>query len=218
MKTRILLLLSLLLVSSHLLAEDVFVQDFRTRASITLNYKPIKEITLNWTEEARFKDNSSQFDRLYSGLGIAYKPHKNISLGAIYEFQVIQKSEDHFQLRHRAKFYLQPSVSFSRFNLSLREMGQMTYSNSPAWELRSRLKLNYSFVNKHLKPYISVEMYNPLDKAVYEKSWVSSVDYKVGLEWNIDSINGLDIYYMFEHAVPNNAGYHTIGVAYNLGL
>ena len=218
MRAKLLLIISLILVSSSLLADDVFVQDFRTRASLTLNYKPIKELTLNWTEEARFKNNSTQFDRLYSGLGIAYKAHKNISLGAIYEFQVLQKSKDHFQLRHRAKFYLQPSVSFNRFTLSLREMGQMTYSTSPAWELRSRLKLNYSFINKHLKPYISVEMYNPLDKAVYEKSWVSSVDYKVGLEWNIDSINGLDFYYLFEHVVPNKAGYHTIGIAYNLGL
>lgn len=217
MKTRLLLLISSFLVVSSLFAQDVFVQDFRTRFSLSLNYKPIKEITLNWTEEARFKNNSSKFDRLYSGLGVTYNAHKYFSMGAIYEFQVLQKGVDYFQLRHRVKFVVQPNVSFGRFNLSLREMPQMTYSNAVDWELRSRLKLNYSFMNKHLKPYISVEMYNPLKKNV-GKDWLSKMNYRAGLEWKIDSVNGLEFYYMFEHEVTNKLGNHIVGVAYNLGL
>lgn len=218
MKTRLLLLISCILVASNLFAQDVFVQDFRTRFSLSLNYKPIKEITLNWTEEARFKSNSSKFDRLYSGLGITYNAHKNFSMGAIYEFQVLQKGVDYFQLRHRVKFVVQPNVSFGRFNLSLREMPQMTYFNAVEWELRSRLKLNYSFMNKHLKPYISVEMYNSLQKNVDINNWLSKMNYRAGLEWKIDSVNGLEFYYMFEHEVMNKAGNHIVGVAYNLGL
>jgi hypothetical protein len=217
MKIRLLLLISSILIVSNLFAQDVFVQDFRTRFSLSLNYKPIKEITLNWTEEARFKNNSSKFDRLYSGLGVTYNAHKNFSMGAIYEFQVIQKGVDYFQLRHRVKFVVQPNVSFGRFNLSLREMPQMTYSNAVDWELRSRLKLNYSFMDKHLKPYISVEMYNPLKKNV-GKDWLSKMNYRAGLEWKIDSVDGLEFYYMFEHEVKNKAGNHIVGVAYNLGL
>jgi hypothetical protein len=217
MKTRLLLLISSILVVSNLFAQDVFMQDFRTRFSLSLNYKPIKEITLNWTEEARFKNNSSKFDRLYSGLGITYNAHKNFSMGAIYEFQVLQKSVDHFQFRHRVKFVVQPNVSFGRFNLSLREMPQMTYTDYVDWTLRSRLKLNYSFMNKHLKPYVSVEMYNPLQN-VNKNNWVTKVNYRAGLEWKIDSVNGLEFYYMFEHEVKNKAGNHIVGVAYNLGL
>ena len=217
MKTRLLLLISFVLVASNLFAQDVFVQDFRTRFSLSLNYKPIKEITLNWTEEARFKNNSSKFDRLYSGLGVTYNAHKNFSMGAIYEFQVLQKGVDYFQLRHRVKFVVQPNVSFGRFNLSLREMPQMTYTDYVDWTLRSRLKLNYSFMNKHLKPYISVEMYNPLKKNV-GKDWLSKMNYRAGLEWKIDSINGLEFYYMFEHEVTKKAGNHIVGVSDNLGL
>ena len=217
MKTRFLLLISSILIVSNLFAQDVFVQDFRTRFSFSLNYKPIKEITLNWTEEARFKNNSSKFDRLYSGLGITYNAHKNFSMGAIYEFQVLQKSVDHFQFRHRVKFVVQPNVSFGRFNLSLREMPQMTYTDYVDWTLRSRLKLNYSFMNKHLKPYVSVEMYNPLKKNV-GKDWLSKMNYRAGLEWKIDSVNGLEFYYMFEHEVTKKLGNHIVGVAYNLGL
>lgn len=217
MKTRLLLLISFVLMASNLFAQDVFVQDFRTRFSLSLNYKPIKEITLNWTEEARFKNNSSKFDRLYSGLGVTYNAHKNFSMGAIYEFQVLQKSVDHFQFRHRVKFVVQPNVNFGRFNLSLREMPQMTYTDYVDWTLRSRLKLNYSFMNKHLKPYVSVEMYNPLKKNV-GKDWLSKMNYRAGLEWKIDSVNGLEFYYMFEHEVTKKLGNHIVGVAYNLGL
>lgn len=217
MKTRFLLLISSILIVSNLFAQDVFVQDFRTRFSLSLNYKPIKEITLNWTEEARFKNNSSKFDRLYSGLGITYNAHKNFSMGAIYEFQVLQKSVDHFQFRHRVKFVVQPNVSFGRFNLSLREMPQMTYTDYVDWTLRSRLKLNYSFMNKHLKPYVSVEMYNPLQN-VNKNNWLSKMNYRAGLEWKIDSVNGLEFYYMFEHEVTKKVGNHIVGVAYNLGL
>ena len=217
MKIRLLLLISSILIVSNLFAQDVFVQDFRTRFSLSLNYKPIKEITLNWTEEARFKNNSSKFDRLYSGLGITYNAHKNFSMGAIYEFQVLQKSVDHFQFRHRVKFVVQPNVSFGRFNLSLREMPQMTYTDYVDWTLRSRLKLNYSFMNKHLKPYVSVEMYNPLQN-VNKNNWLSKMNYRAGLEWKIDSVNGLEFYYMFEHEVTKKIGNHIVGVAYNLGL
>ena len=217
MKIRFLLLISSILIVSNLFAQDVFVQDFRTRFSFSLNYKPIKEITLNWTEEARFKNNSSKFDRLYSGLGITYNAHKNFSMGAIYEFQVLQKSVDHFQFRHRVKFVVQPNVSFGRFNLSLREMPQMTYTDYVDWTLRSRLKLNYSFMNKHLKPYVSVEMYNPLQN-VNKNNWLSKMNYRAGLEWKIDSVNGLEFYYMFEHEVTKKVGNHIVGVAYNLGL
>ena len=217
MKIRFLLLISSILIVSNLFAQDVFVQDFRTRFSLSLNYKPIKEITLNWTEEARFKNNSSKFDRLYSGLGITYNAHKNFSMGAVYEFQVLQKSVDHFQFRHRVKFVVQPNVSFGRFNLSLREMPQMTYTDYVDWTLRSRLKLNYSFMNKHLKPYVSVEMYNPLQN-VNKNNWLSKMNYRAGLEWKIDSINGLEFYYMFEHEVAKKVGNHIVGVAYNLGL
>ena len=217
MKTRLLLLISYIIIVSNLFAQDVFVQDFRTRFSLSLNYKPIKEITLNWTEEARFKNNSSKFDRLYSGLGITYNAHKNFSMGAIYEFQVLQKSVDHFQFRHRVKFVVQPNVSFGRFNLSLREMPQMTYTDYVDWTLRSRLKLNYSFMNKHLKPYVSVEMYNPLQN-VNKNNWLSKMNYRAGLEWKIDSVNGLEFYYMFEHEVTKKVGNHIVGVAYNLGL
>lgn len=217
MKSRFLLVISFLLVSFNLLADDVFVQDFRTRAKLSLNYKPIKEITLNWTEEARFKNNSSSFDRLYSGLGVTYNAHKNFSMGAIYEFQALQKAKDHFQLRHRAKFFVQPSVYFGRFGLSLREMPQMTYSSDIEWQLRSRLKLNYSFTNKHLKPYVSVEMYNPL-KNVNKNNWVTKVGYQAGIEWKIDAVNALEFYYMFEHEVTKKVGNHIIGIAYNLGL
>ena len=217
MKIRFLLLISSILIVSNLFAQDVFVQDFRTRFSLSLNYKPIKEITLNWFEEARFKNNSSKFDRLYSGLGITYNAHKNFSMGAIYEFQVLQKSVDHFQFRHRVKFVVQPNVSFGRFNLSLREMPQMTYTDYVDWTLRSRLKLNYSFMNKHLKPYVSVEMYNPLQN-VNKNNWLSKMNYRAGLEWKIDSVNGLEFYYMFEHEVTKKVGNHIVGVAYNLGL
>ena len=217
MKIRLLLLISSVLIVSNLFAQDVFVQDFRTRFSLSLNYKPIKEITLNWTEEARFKNNSSKFDRLYSGLGVTYNAHKNFSMGAIYEFQVIQKGVDYFQLRHRVKFVVQPNVSFGRFNLSLREMPQMTYTDYVDWTLRSRLKLNYSFMNKHLKPYVSVEMYNPLQN-VNKNNWLSKMNYRAGLEWKIDSVNGLEFYYMFEHEVTKKVGNHIVGVAYNLGL
>ena len=138
-------------------------------------------------------------------------------MGAIYEFQVLQKSVEHFQFRHRVKFVVQPNVSFGRFNLSLREMPQMTYTDYVDWTLRSRLKLNYSFMNKHLKPYISVEMYNPLKKNV-GKDWLSKMNYRAGLEWKIDSVNGLEFYYMFEHEVTKKVGNHIVGVAYNLGL
>ena len=72
-------------------------------------------------------------------------------------------------------------------------------------------------MNKHLKPYVSVEMYNPLQN-VNKNNWLSKMNYRAGLEWKIDSVNGLEFYYMFEHEVTKKVGNHIVGVAYNLGL
>jgi hypothetical protein len=96
-------------------------------------------------------------------------------------------------------------------------MPQMTYSSNIEWQLRSRLKLNYSFTNKHLKPYVSVETYNPLEN-VNKNNWVTKVGYQAGIEWKIDAVNALEFYYMFEHEVTKKVGNHIIGIAYNLGL
>ena len=221
--------------------------DLQTRLSISLEYKPVKGLTLSWSEEARFNDFSTQFDRLYSSLGLSYKAHENFSFGGSYEFQVVHKptkpEAERFQLRHRAKLYVQPSVKFDRFSLSLRGMGQMTYrmdeynplqNVNPAWEFRTRLKLSYSFFSKPVKPYISVEMYNPLNKVEYAEHWVSALHYRAGVEWRIDAVNTLDFFYMFEHGMEDDVDVkpnknrvevtrefeyiHVIGISYNLGL
>ena len=250
---KLIVVLFLALIPSALWAYDEVnyyeseATDFQTRLSLSLDYKPVKGLTLTWSEEARFNNLSSQFDRLYSSLGISYKAHSNFTFGGSYEFQVVHKptkpENERFQLRHRAKLYIQPSIKFDRFSLSLRGMGQMTYrmddfnplqNVNPAWEFRTRLKLSYSFFSKPVKPYISVEMYNPLNKVEYAEHWVSSINYRVGVEWRIDAVNTLEFFYMFEHGMEDDVDVkpnknivevtrefeynHIIGIAYNLGL
>lgn len=248
---RKLLLISWVFLSVSLFAEPQVIKeesksnDFTTWATFSLNYKPIKSLTLTWTEDARFNKFSTEFDRLYSGIGISYRAHKNFSLGTVYEFQLIHKpgkpDSERFQFRHRAKLYVQPSVNFSRFTLSLREMAQMTYrmdeynpleSVNPSWVLRSRLKLDYSFIDQPVKPYVYVEMHNPLNKVEYAEHWVEVLYYRIGVEWRIDGMNTLDFYYHLEHTLADKVSVkpdlvtitsqshlnHVIGVIYKLDL
>lgn len=106
-----------------------------------------------------------------------------------------------------------PKVFFGDFTLSLRERVHMIYSmesKEAAWQLRSRLKLDYAIPNTPLVPNIYVELYNPLEKN--PESWYSSVSYAVGLDWLITDNHILGFFYDFSQA-PDSY-YHLLGVAY----
>lgn len=218
MKKKITLILFLCMSLIGVSARDVErSHEMGTETDVYIEYSPHDKVTLFLGEEFYLSNfltpNSNIIDASYTSIGANYTPHKNITLTAAYEFQYFNGGE----ICHRVKLMAIPKVFFGDFTLSLRERLHMTYSMETqdiAWQLRSRLKLDYSIPNTPLVPNVYVELYNPLQKN--PESWYSSMSYAVGLDWIITDNHILGIYYDFSHS-PDSF-YHLLGVAYTLCL
>lgn len=187
---------------------DALTNDFRMRFEISAEYKPVKNLTLNLAQEVRTKNNTSELDRLYTTLDVSYKVHKYIKVGASYSFHALYKGNDTWQFRHRGRLHVTGSYSVNNWGMSLRVMPEMTYTDkeidpleevNPTWIMRSRFKVDYSFIDKPVKPYAYVEMFNPLVNPTYGNAWLEKMRYSIGTEWSVDAHNKFDFYYMLEH-------------------
>ena len=187
-------------------------------------YSPIDEVTLSLGEEISFANFLTPENGLFDGcktvFAATYTPHPNIAIEAGYEF-LYSNAE---VMEHCAKLSAIPQVEFGDFALSLQETAQMTYATadkSYSWQLVSKLELAYTIPVAPLSAYIYAEMTNPLQRPVAEpveaennqpSSWYDEICYRAGLDWSIDEINTLGIYYEFSHTVDSYS--HLIGIGY----
>ena len=194
-------------------------------------YSPIDEVTLSLGEEISFANflapENGLFDACKTVFAATYTPHPNIALEAGYEF-LYSNAE---VMEHCAKLSAIPQVELGDFALSLQETAQMTYATadkSYRWQLVSKLELAYTIPVAPLSAYIYAEMTNPLQRPVAEpvavtepvevpvqntpSPWYDEICYRAGLDWSIDEINTLGIYYEFSHTVDSYS--HLIGIGY----
>lgn len=181
-------------------------------------YSPIDEVTLSLGEEISFANflvpENGLFDACKTVFAATYTPHPNIAIEAGYEF-LYSNAE---VMEHCAKLSAIPQVEFGDFALSLQETAQMTYSmfeKSYNWQIVSNLEVAYAIPNTPLSTYIYTEMTNPLGSVtdpVQNTPWYDEICYRAGLDWSIDEINTLGIYYEFSHTVDSYS--HLIGIGY----
>lgn len=145
--------------------------DYRTRAAITLGFKPTKSLSLTISEEVRFNNNATSFDRSYTSLGINYSPVKRLEIIGGYTFGYVNKLGVK-TVRHRANAGLEYTLHAGDFRFALREMVQSTWRTdsvnvaekpNPALVLRSRIRISYKVPAYALTPYIGFELYNTLN-------------------------------------------------------
>ena len=213
MKKIILSLLALMACTTAAMSQNVIdtyddlSNDFRMRFEVSAEWKPVKGLSLSLAEEFRLKNNASAVDRLYTTLDISYKVYKYIKVGASYSFHALYKGNDAWQFRHRGRLHVTGSYSVDNWGMSLRVMPEMTYADkevnpleevNPEWLMRTRLKVDYSFMDLPISPYISVEMFNPLKTVPQYTDWLNRMRYTAGVEWSIDAHNKFDFYYLLE--------------------
>ncbi len=182
-------------------------QDFTMRAGFDITRELYKGLSLNWEEEARFKNNVTQFDRLYSTIALDYEVNSYFKAGVSYAFHLIQQSEG-WQFRHRVCLNLTGSYKYNQWKFSLRARPLMTYrmdkidpleKEQDKWQLRTQFSTEYSCKNVPLKSYLSFELSNTLNAPEFAQgNYVDGTRSVIGLKWNIDKRNTLDFYYRFD--------------------
>ena len=197
--------------------------DWGSSLNLGVSKKLTPKLNLSLEEEFRTRDNFGEAERFSTALDLSYKFNDYLKLGWAYNLINYNHETKGWEVRHRYYFYGTGSLHFDRFTLSLRERFQSTYRvgvketdtrSNPKYYLRSRLELDYDIANSRWKPFVSVELYKPLNDKVDNK--MDKIRYTVGTEYKINKHNALEAFYRYNNFIDDdeNDGQHVIGLGY----
>ncbi len=205
MRSRILLLLAVLLPATSLMAQEEEPGGIWTGITIE------KNITKKWSVDTEIEFRSNGFspsrDRFGIQFGTDYEIFKNFKLGASYNWMNVNDDykynnagvirTDYFQNRHRINAQAVYRYDIGDFRLQLRERFRVTYKDdsdrimedgtintnrlNPDYVWRNRLKISYNKKKLDWTPYVSFETYYLLNDPEEIRFYnAEGSDYKVG--------------------------------------
>lgn len=229
MKTKYLLLLSLLLVPGLSRAQgtvNALENDFATRTSVAIDKKLAKGLHLTAEYQLRTENALSKIDRHQVSLGLDYKFNSWLKGGLEYTFYDRYGTNAGWQPRHRLSGSLTFGYRVGDWRFSLREMVQWTHktedlniyqeSRNPI-TLKSRFKIQYKGFAA-VEPYVFFELKNvfndPACSATYNSTTGAYSNYSftgytdtyvnryrggLGLEWKLNKHNSLEFYGLLDY-------------------
>ena len=202
------------------------VSDIQGRVEVGVEKKIVKGLSVSLSEEARFSNKFSTFDRLHTTLGLEYKVNKYFRVGAgtilINNYKPVSKS-----WVHKERFYVDLTGRYKTgiVVLSLRERLQLTHrfgtfnkaeTTPNLLALKSRFKLALDF--DKLEPYAYFEARNIFNGPTgtvgdfddeeemyaythtgYKHAYFDRFRSSAGLQWNIGKHNTLDFYWLGDY-------------------
>ena len=178
--------------SSSLWAQET---DFATWTNVGFKYKPASSWSVSGELEWRTKDDLDKTDRWGLKLGGSYRLLPFLKLGAGYEVHYRNRGADGWKFRHRYYAGGTLSARVQRVKLSLRERFQHTFDgHTDEFRLRSRAKLAWDIPKCKWEPYVSVEMYNGLNRG--EHFDVKRMRYRGGIALPLSARWETDLFYV----------------------
>lgn len=190
---RVCCLLVVLLTVSHV---SIKAQDkgFTTWANLGFEHKLKSDFAINAGLEWRTKDDLARTDRWGMNVGGSYTLLPFLKLGAGYEVHYRNRGDQGWKFRHRYSFDGTLSTRLQNIKLSLRERFQHTIDGgSDEFRLRSRMKAAYAIPKCILEPYVSIEMYNSLNRC--DHFGVKRMRYRGGIELPLSDRWSADVFY-----------------------
>ena len=149
--------------------------EFGARVSVGMDWKIVRGLHLTLSEQVRFDNNFSDFDRLQTQLGLSYKVNPYFKFGAGYMLNVpFSSGSGAFKSpRHRLYADVKGTARAGKWAFSLKERFQWTYRQGDmneyqyprnALTLKSRLMVKYN--GRKAAPYAYFELRNFLNAPV----------------------------------------------------
>jgi len=201
-------------------------KDFGIMGSFALT----KEIDKKWgaklEQELRSNYNSRLYDRSKTSLGVDYSIiEKVLKVGADYDF-IHQRQKEYFEFKNRASVSLTGSGTYNSFNFDLRTKIQSTWRNenrgdykyNPKVEWRNMLECSYSIFGSPVKPYISSEVFCPINSA--HGFYMNGLRATLGAKYRTSYRLTLDLYLRFNQDIqqesPQSILFAGVGLRYRL--
>jgi len=130
-------------------------------------------LSASLSQEVRFNQNLTNFDRAVTTLGVDYTLiRKLLKVGVDYDFMCYNQI-NYFEIRHRASLGFEGQQKVNEFNFKLRTKLQSTwrdetlgdYKFNPKYVWRNKLECSYTIFGSPVKPFASAEIFCPLNGA-----------------------------------------------------
>lgn len=192
-----------LLYSSPLKGQE---KDAGLWTSVSFEFKVVKKLTSTISQEVRFNENVSEAGTIFTDAGLAYKLNKHFQVSVSYRFISKRTVEDYYSLRHRIYVDIKYEKKIKPFQIQLRsrlqdqyaDIGRASDGGIPEYYLRNKLSLNWD-LNKPYTPYISIELFSPLNYPRY--SAFDNIRTTAGVEYEFSKHHKIDIFYMIQKDV-----------------
>ena len=208
-----------------LLAVQATAGDWGSSLGADVTKKILPKLSVSLEEEFRTRSDFSRIDRFSTSLELGYKPFSFLKVGGAYNLINLNHEKKGWEIRHRYYFFATGSYSFGDFSVSLRERFQSTKRQgvketekraNPKLFLRSRLKVEYNIPKCKLEPYISAELYQPLNDKVSNK--LEKVRYMMGTSYKLNKKNSFDFFYRYTNYTgddDDDTDTNMIGIGYS---
>lgn len=177
-------------------------------------------------QEFRFNNNLASFDRSLTSIGVNYTIIRKLLTAEMnYDF-IQQRQNEYFELRHRSSVALSIQKKISAFELEFRTRGQAIwrdeshgdYKYNPKYVWRNKLECAYTIFGSPIKPFISAEMFCPLNSAY--GFYLDGIRATTGLKYRINQRTSMSFLVRYDQDIqqanPKSAFYGGIGWNYKL--
>lgn len=128
-------------------------------------------MSANMSQEIRFNQNLTSFDRSMTSLGLDYSLIRKVLKAEIGYDLIYQNQTDFYEFRHRASFALSTQYKLDSYSFQFKTKAQSTwrdesrgdYKFNPKYVWRNKLECTYTIFGSPVKPFVSGEVFCPLN-------------------------------------------------------
>jgi hypothetical protein len=188
----------------HVLAQSDYIDD----AALWIGFNLEKKINKHWLvrleQQNRINENMSSYGRGNIDLGLTFKLNKNLRLMGDYAYLKRPNADNSFTNEHRLFASILLRKNIGKWTCSYRNLFQMRlkdiYSSEegkiPKFFVRNKIGLKYD-INKLVSPYVSYEIYYPLDQS--KNKGFSKSRSVIGMEYTINKKTQAEFYFLYQY-------------------
>ena len=205
-KLSITFLLIISLAANNLFAQHI---DGGTWVNAGISFEPIKDITVDLNEEARYNASIGSLNQLNTNISIDYKLSKKIKTGVEYRYSIRDNKNT-----NRFGWGISYKEGMGDFDLNLRTKFQyspvLDGPEGTSW--RNKLGLSYA-INKDFSPFVSCEMFYSIANEI---SQFDNYRIEGGLDYGPNKHNDFTLSWIYDHEfnVNNPDIMHVLSFSY----
>ena len=184
-------LIKIIWFTFFLISQILIADEFELRNSVAYKIKLPNSLRLNLEQSIRSRGENLVFRQTFSEASLSYEPFNNIKIFIPLRYAIFKD-----KVKTRASFGGSYKVQLNDFSVRYKTRYQLGFEEQKDTEqvLRNKLYAYYK-VSKRYKPFMSYEIFNPIDSKVENMN-----EYRVtsGLDIGLRGKKSIKIYFQYK--------------------